>query len=52
MKEVQITLEYRANDQFDNKFYEGLLELNKCVDQIDDLFITYTKITNIEEGEE
>ena len=52
MKKVLITLEYRANDQYDNKFYNSLLKLNECVGQIDDLFITYTQITDVEDGDE
>ena len=52
MKKVQITLEYRANDQYDNNLYSGLLKLNECIDQIDDLFITYTQVTYIDEEEE
>lgn len=52
MKRVLIELDYRANDQYDNKFYDGLLKLNECISQIDDLFITNVDISNIEEVDE
>lgn len=52
MRKVQITLEYRANDQYDNNLYNGLLKLNECVDQVDDLFITHVHITDIEDEDD
>lgn len=51
MKKIIITLEYRSNDQYDNKMYKGLLELNKCIDDIDDLFIKHIQITDIDKEE-
>lgn len=52
MKAINLSLEYKADDEYDNKLYEELLEIQKCIESLDDLFIEHVCITPIEENEE
>ena len=51
MKNITLSLEYRADDKYDNKLFEGLIEIQKCIDDIDDLFIDHVCITPLEDEE-
>ena len=52
MKAIKLFLNYKADEKYDNKLFEGLLEIQKCIDGIDDLFIDHVCITPFDEEEE
>lgn len=51
MKAIKLFLNYNADEKCDNKLFEGLLEIQKCIDGIDDLFIDHLCITPLDDEE-
>lgn len=52
MKGINLYLEYKADDEYDNKLYDELLEVQKCIASLDDLFIEHVSISPLEEEDE
>ncbi len=51
MKAIKLYLQYKAENKYDNKLFEALLEIQKCIEGIDDLFIEEVCITPLDEDE-
>ena len=52
MRKIKVTLTYNGNENFNNKLYETLKNLDEAIQEIDDLFIEEIIITPLYEDEQ